>query len=125
MSKYFFDGEGVQRDELLGGTGIAQTIWNINVGASAAIERGMLLGASSPTGEFSIVTGAADANKVLVIAAEDYIGGASGGVTQAYASGTFNAERIKHGGGSSLTIEPFINEMRKQNLHVTHLQESF
>lgn len=126
MGNYFWSISGINRDELQGGgDGIPTELWNINVGASAVIERGMLLGASSPTGIFSIVDSAADLNKVYTIASVDYIGGASGGVTQAYASGKFNRERIKLGGDSSLTLEPFENELRKQNIHVTSIQDKF
>lgn len=126
MGNYFWSISGITRDELAGGAdGIPQEIWNVNVGASAVIERGMLLGASTPTGEFSLVGSTADVNKIFTIARDDFIGGASGGVTQAYASGKFNRERIKLGGGSTLTLEPFENELRKQNIHVTSIQDKF
>lgn len=126
MGNYFWSISGITRDELAGGAdGIPQEIWNVNVGASAVIERGMLLGASTPTGEFSLVGSTADVNKIFTIARDDFIAGASGGVTQAYASGKFNRERIKLGGGSTLTLEPFENELRKQNIHVTSIQDKF
>lgn len=126
MAEYFWSISGIQRDELQGGgDGIPTELWNINVGASAVIERGMLLCASSPTGVFSLVSSASDVNKIFSIASVDYVGGASGGVTQAYASGKFNRERIKLGGGSTLTLEPFENELRKQNIHVTSIQDRF
>ena len=127
MAEYFYSLSGVlHRDELQGGgDGIPVELWNINVGASAVIERGMLLGASSPTGIFTQVASASDASKVLTIAAVDYIGGTSAGVTQAYSSGKFNRERIKLGGSSTLTLEPFENEMRKQNLHLTSIVDKF
>lgn len=127
MSEYFYSLSGVlKRDELQGGgDGIPVELWNINVGASAVIDRGMLLGASSPTGIFEPVASAEDASKVLTIAAVDYIGGTSAGVMQAYSSGKFNRERIKLGGSSTLTLEPFENELRKQNIHLTSIQDKF
>lgn len=112
--------DGVIRDELLGGHEVPLELWNINVGASAVIERGMLLGASSPTGEFVLVNSSVDAAKCLVIASEDFTADSiSGHVTQAFASGMFNREKIKLGGTSALTLEPFEQSMRMQNLHVT------
>lgn len=126
MGNYFWEIDGIQRDELAGGgDGIPQEIWNVNVGASAVIERGMLLGGSSMGGEFSQVTSAADATKILGIAVENFTADAEHTVTQIYASGKFNRERIKLGGASTLTLEPFENEMRKQNLHVTSIQDKY
>lgn len=127
MGNYIWSISGITRDELQGGgDGIPTEIWNINVGASAVIERGMLLGASSPTGEFGLIGSLSDAGKVFVIARDDFTaGGVSAAVTQAYAAGKFNRERIKLGGGSTFTLEPFENELRKQNIHVTSIQDKF
>lgn len=125
MGNYFWSISGINRDELQGRTGEPVDIWNINVGASAVIERGMLLGASSPTGLFSLVNSATDLNKVYAIASVDYIGGASGGVTQAYSRGYFNRERVKLGGDSTLTLASFENELRKQNIHLVSIQDKF
>lgn len=126
MAEYFATLPGIARDELSGGLEEPQEIWNINVGASAAIERGMLLAADSPTGEFKLVSDAADASKVLVVARDNFTADADGHtVTQAYAGGVFNAERIKLGGTSALTIEPFVDALRKSNIRIRHLQEPF
>ena len=126
MGNYFWSISGITRDELAGGAdGIPQEIWNVNVGASATIKRGDLLCATTPTGEFSLVGSAGDANKIFTIARDDFIGSESSTVTQAYASGKFNRERINLGGDSSLTLEPFENELRKQNIHVTSIQDKF
>ncbi len=126
MAEYFYSLSGVlERDELQGGgDGIPVELWNVAVGASASIERGMLLGGDS-TGVYSVVTSSVDASKPLVIAAVDYVGGTSAGVVQGYASGKFNRERIKLGGGSTLTLEPFEQELRKQNIHLTSIQDKF
>lgn len=127
MAEYFGTFDGIQRDELSGGTdGSFQTIWNINVGASAAIKRGMLLASDTPTGEFKLVSDASDASKVLVIARDNFTADADGHtVTQAYASGKFNRERIILGGTSALTLEPFEDQLRKSNIHVTSIQDKF
>lgn len=127
MAEYFATFDGIQRDELAGGTdGSFQTIWNVNVGASAAIERGMLLAADKPTGEFKLVSDASDASKVLVVARDNFTADADGHcVTQAYASGKFNREKIKLGGTSALTIDVFEDAMRKSNLHLTSIKDMF
>ncbi len=122
---YFWQIDGIQRDELTGGGVQPVDIWNVNVGASAVIERGMLLGASSPLGEWSLVESTADTLKVFGIARDNFTADDEHTVTQIYASGTFNRERIKLGGDSTLTLDPFENELRKQNLHLTHLEEKF
>ena len=127
MGEYYFGlSNALARDELQGGgDGFATELWNINVGANAVIERGMLLCASLPTAQFSQVTSAADVNKVFAIASTDYIGGTSAGVTQAYTSGKFNRERIKLGGAPTLTLETFENELRKQNIILTGIQDKY
>ncbi len=126
MAEYFATFDGIQRDELSGGTdGSFQTIWNVNVGASAAIERGMLLAADTPTGEFKLVSDVSDASKVLVVARDNFVADAEHTVTQAFASGKFNRERIKLGGTSSLTIEPFEDQLRKSNIHLTSIKDYF
>ncbi len=126
MGNYFFTTSGIQRDELQAGSEIPVDIWNINVGASAVIERGMLLGASSIDGTFDVVGSASDLNKVFVIARDDFIaGGESACVTQAYSSGVFHREKIKLGGDSTLTTLPFENALRMQGIHLRHLEEKF
>ena len=126
MAEYFGTFDGITRDELSGGTdGSFQTIWNVNVGASAAIKRGMLLASDTPTGEFKLVSQVSDAAKVLVIARDDFTADEYHKVTQAYASGKFNRERIILGGTSALTIEPFEDQLRKSNIHVTSIKDIF
>ena len=126
MAEDFATFDGIQRDELSGGTdGSFQTIWNVNVGASAAIERGMLLAADKPTGEFKLVSDASDASKVLVVARDNFTADETHTVTQAYASGKFNRERIILGGTSALTIEPFEDQLRKSNIHLTSIKDIF
>ena len=125
MAEYFGTFDGIKRDELSGGLEEPQEIWNINVGASAAIKRGMLLGASAPTAVFDLVSSAADASKVLVIARDNFVADADHKVTQAYASGKFNRERIIVGGSSALTLEPFEDALRKSNIRVMSIQDKF
>ena len=127
MAEYFGTFDGIQRDELSGGTdGSFQTIWNINVGASAAIKRGMLLCADTPTATFDLVSSANDASKVLVIARDNFTADTGEHcVTQAYASGKFNREKIILGGTSSLTVDVFEDALRKSNLHLTSIKDVF
>lgn len=125
MAEYFGTFDGIVRDELSGGLEEPQEIWNINVGASAAIKRGMLLGASAPTAVFDLVNSSLDAAKVLVIARDNFTADADHKVTQAYASGKFNRERIIIGGDSALTLEPFEDALRKSNIRVTSIQDKF
>lgn len=125
MGEYVWSTDGIERDELQGGVGEFQEIWNVAVGESAVIERGMLLGASSPTSEFSLVESLSDLNDVFVIAKDDFTATEGHTVTQAYASGKFNRERIILGGDSTFTLEPFENELRKQNIRLTSIQDKF
>ena len=125
MGNYFWKTDGISRDELSGGgDAIPQETWNVKVAANAVIERGMLLGGDSSTGEFAVVTSADDAEKVLVIARENFEADKDHTVTQAFASGKFNRERIILG-GDSLTLEPFEDALRKSNIHVTSIQDKF
>lgn len=125
MSKYFWQTDGIERDELSGGPEAPLTVWNVNVGASAVIERGQLLCASSPTADFALVSSAGDASKVLGVAVADFTADADHTVTQIYSSGKFNRERIILGGDSSLTLDIFENEMRRQNIHLTSIKKLF
>ena len=117
--------EGVKRDELQGGCEVPVRIWNVNVGASAAISRGDLLCGTSMSGIFSVVGGASDASKILTIAATDLTADSLGGVAQVYSSGVFNREKITFGGNSALKVEDFEPELRRQNIHLTSIQEKF
>ena len=117
--------EGVKRDELMGGSEIPVRLYNVNVGASAAIARGDLLCGTSMSGVFAPVGGASDASKILMIAAENYTADSLGGAVTAYSSGVFNREKISFGGSSTLKIEEFEPELRKQNIHLTSLKELF
>lgn len=118
--------DGVQRDELIGGSDVTIRLHNVPVGANAEIERGDLLCAESIGGAFSLVGSAADANKVLMIAAENYTADSLGGAVTAYESGVFNRERVKFGNeAASLTSAMFEQEMRKQNLILTSIQDKY
>ncbi|MBR1645174.1 MAG: hypothetical protein IJ774_05475 [Selenomonadaceae bacterium] len=123
--EYFGTFDGIQRDELAAGGVIPESIWNVNVGASAAIQRGMLLAADTPTAVFAPVSNVSDASKVLVIARDNFVSDADHTVTQAYASGTFHREKIILGGTSALTTEPFEDQLRKSNIHLRSLKDMF
>jgi len=125
MAEYFGTFDGIQRDELAAGGVIPESIWNANVGASPAIPPRMLLAADSPTAVFAPVSNASDASKVLVIARDNFVADDAHTVTQAYASGTFHREKIILGGTSSLTTEPFEDQLRKSNIHLRSLKDMF
>lgn len=125
MGNYFWTTDGIKRDDLHGGGVIPIDIWNVNVGASAVIERGMLLGGDSLGGEWSQITSESDINKMFGIARDNFTADDEHTVTQVYSSGVFHREKIKLGGASTLTIEPFENELRKQNIHLRSIQEKF
>ena len=114
--KYYGEGDGVTYDELLGGGETAIEIWNINVASDTAVERGMLLESSSLSGTYKAAA-SFSANKIYVIAAEDFTADSDNTVTQAYSMGKFNREKIKL--DESLDIADFENELRKQNIHLT------
>ena len=126
MSEYFATIDGIERDELSGGAdGIPKSLWNVNVGASAVIKRGMLLAGETMTGKFALVSDASDASKVLAIAEKDFVADADHTVTQVYGSGKFNREHIILGGTSALTLDVFEDQMRKSNLHLTSIKDLF
>lgn len=122
--KYVETIAGWEEDGLLAGSEEAIGINNVNVSASATLERGDLICAGSLSGVFAPVGSASDAGKVLMIAADDFTADSLSTVTQAYSSGVFNRERIKFGGNSSLTTEPFEQALRIQNIHLRGLQET-
>lgn len=116
--KYYEEGVGFEEDALLGGTEFPTELRNVNVGASATIERGDLLCGSSMSGVFAPVGSASDASKILMIANEDFVADSLNAVTSAYASGRFNRSKINCAGGS---IADFEAELRKQNIHLTEV----
>ena len=118
--KYVEEFDGFREDALLGGTEFPVELYNVNVGASASLSRGDLICGSSMSSIFAPVSGASDANKILLIAAEDFVADSLHAVTSAYASGKFNKERVACAGGS---IDDYAAEMRKQNLHLTSLKD--
>lgn len=119
--KYVETSEGWQADELIADTSIPIRIENISVSSTATIERGDLLCAASLSGVFAPVSSSADANKILMLAASDFVADSLSTITQAYSAGCFSREKITFG-GASLTTEPFEQELRKQNIHLRGLQ---
>lgn len=119
--KYVEEVNGWEEDALLAGTEFPTEIFNVSLSSGASVSRGDLLCSNSMSGVFSIA-GASDATKVLCIAAEDFVADSLSTVTQAYASGVFNREKIKFG-GASLTTEPFEQALRTQNIHLRGLKD--
>ena len=118
--KYVEEFTGFREDALLGGTEIATEIYNVRTSDNASLSRGDLICGSSMSGVFAPVSGAADANKILLIAAEDFVADSLHAVTSAYAAGKFNREKLTCAGGS---IADFEFEMRKQGLWLTSLKD--
>ena len=115
MEYYYGMSGAVKRDELLGGCEYPTEIWNVACLSSATLERGDLICAASMSGNFNVVTSAADASKVLAICAA----GNEGATTAAaYVGGKFNRERITIGGNSALTTEPFEQALRTQGIWI-------
>lgn len=113
---------GWTEDGLLAGPEFPVMTWQVDVEEDAEIKRGELLCGTSASAAFVPVTSAADAQKYLVIAAQDFTADADHTVAEVYVSGLFNREKIILG-GASLELDPFVNEMRKQNLHVKSLKD--
>ena len=120
--KYVEEVNGWEEDALLAGTEFPTELYNVSLSAGASVSRGDLLCSNSMSGVFDVVGGASDATKVLCIAAEDFTADSLNAVTQAYASGVFNREKIKFG-GASLTTDPFEQALRTQNLHLRGLKD--
>ena len=115
--KYIESAVGYEADELQGGVEYALETYVVNVESGASISRGDLLAGMSMSGVFSIA-GASDASKVLMIAAEDFVADSLNTATVAYGSGKFNRDKITFG-GTSLSIDPFEGELRKQGIILT------
>ena len=110
--------QGVKRDELIGGTLQPLEIFNVFVAQDAEIKRGDLLAAESFAGTFALAT-ASDTAKVFVVAEKDFTASSESKVTQGYASGTFNREKIRTANNSLNTLEP---ALRRQNINLTTLK---
>lgn len=122
--KYVDSVTGWQTDELVADTSIPIRIENISVSSTATIERGDLLCAASLSGVFAPVSSSADANKILMLAANDFVADSLNTVMQAYSAGCFSREKIKMNGDSSITIQDFEPELRRQNIYLRRLQEN-
>ena len=98
----------VQRDELIAGT-----------------ENLRLENVSITSGIFEPASAAADKNKVLVIAAENYSDtGSEVGVTSVYTSGNFHTEKLSTG-SSVVSAADFKEPLRQVQILQTSLKEVF
>ena len=118
--KYLEEFDGFRADELLGGTEYPVEIFNVKTASNASLSRGDLICGSSMSGTFSLVSGAADANKILLIAAEDFVADSLHAVTSAYASGKFCREKINVANGD---LADFEASLREQGLWLTSLKD--
>lgn len=117
--KYFKEVEGFRADELLGGTEFPTELYNVSLSSGASVHRGDLLCGESMSSVFAPVSSASDANKVLMIANEDFVADSLNAVTSAYSAGVFNREKINLAGGS---IADFEQALRQQNIHLRSLK---
>lgn len=124
--KYFGHFPGVTDDNLeAAGDGVPKFIRNVDVGSDTTIQRGMLLAASTPAGEYHLAS-ALDTGSFFAIARDDFEATSENTVCQAWTMGRFHAPSVITTGGSDTTIlntlEP---ELRRQNIHLVGLQEIY
>lgn len=101
-----------------GGDGFPLETKNITVNAN--ILRGMILASATPDGTYSLAT-AADTDKNLVIASEDFTFDSDHTVTTAFSSGKFNQNKLTLSVG--VDIKDFELALRRQNIILTTLCE--
>lgn len=124
--KYYEEMQSVANDELLaGGDGIPLRVENHSVKGGATVERGMILSSSVSGGIYEPVKTAADAEKVLIIAAEDGEGAATDtAVMPCYVSGHFHAEKLSTG-ASVVSAADFKESLRQVNIIASHVEEVY
>ena len=123
MSDYYLKvDDTVQRDELIAGTENLR-LENVSIKGGAEFSRGCILAGAS--GIFEPASAAADKNKVLVIAAENYADtGSEVGVTSVYTSGNFHTEKLSTG-SSVVSAADFKEPLRQVQILQTSLKEVF
>ena len=121
--KYYQEFENtVQRDELIAGTEHTR-LENVSVKGGAEFSRGCILAGTDNL--FEPAKAAADAKKVLVIAAEDYFSADSAvGVTSAYTAGNFTLEKLSTG-SSVVGAADFKESLRQVGIFETSMHEIF
>lgn len=132
---YYEEVMGFEEDGLIAHSEIQTILHNVKV--SAAVVRGQLICRGSD-GKYSPVTENADASKVLAIAACDFTPSDDNNVTQAYARGCFNVEKVYVGDnpayslghlsevevlvGEAIDLETFRQALRSQGIWLTSLE---
>lgn len=132
---WYEESMGFEEDGLLAHTGIASFVQNVKV--SSAVVRGQLI-CRGTDGKYSPVTENADASKVLAIAANNFSPTDDNNVTQAYARGCFNVEKVYVGDnpayslghlsevevlvGEAIDLETFRQALRSQGIWLTSLE---
>lgn len=124
MSDYFGRiSNTVHHDDLFAGPETPVRIENVSIKGGAEFSRGCILAGTS--GLFEPVKVAADAEKVLVIAAEDFSSDSSEtAVTSVYTSGDFHTEKLSTG-ASVVSAADFKEPLRKVGILQTALKEIF
>jgi len=122
MSDWAGNFSGTKFDELIGDTYEPTITKNIEVGA--AVERGMLMAATAPTGVYSLAT-AADTGKSLVVAKENFEPTSDLTITQAYSRGVFNREKIITSASDTSVVDALELEMQRQGLYLTSIEKNY
>lgn len=108
----------VKRDELFAGIEIPVRVENVTLSGGAV--RGEILGGAS--GVFTGVSSSLDAEKVLVIAAENVESTATT-VTTAYTSGDFNLQKLSTA-SSVVSAADFKENLRQVNIIISDTKEA-
>ena len=114
---YFETVESIKRDELFAGIEVPVRLENVSVSGGAV--RGEILGGAS--GVFAGVSSSLDADKVLVIAAED-VPDTQTVVTSAYTSGDFNLAKLSTA-SSVVSASDFKENLRKVNIIISDTKQ--
>lgn len=117
-------GQTVFEDGLQAGGFIPIPIRNIEVGSDTVVYRGDLMAAATPAGVYSLAT-ASDTGKYFVIARDNFTASSDSTITQAYTSGEFHAEKIRTSATDTSVLDALELELRRQNIHLTHIKEIF
>ena len=117
--KYVEEVSGWEEDGLLAGTEFPVELCNVKTATNASLSRGDLICGESMSSIFGLAGTANDAEKILMIAAEDFVADSLHAVTSAYSAGKFNREKINVANGD---LADFEARLREQNIHLTSLR---
>jgi len=116
---YFEKVESIKRDELFAGIEVPVRLENVSLSGGAV--RGEILASSISGGVFAGVSSSLDAEKVLVIAAED-VTDTQTVVTSAYTSGDFNLQKLSTA-SSVVSAADFKENLRKVDIIISNTKQ--